>query len=150
MLFCKQYIKWVVFVFYALQSSRLLKLGKLAEYFSIFYRFRCHYPLITYLRENHKKFNNKNVIKKMIVLLLGYALILITYQYFYRTFQILPIPTPLVLLGQHHVMELRSVLMVMMKMDVRLHLGFCLQSYLELDLSYGVLCFFTQSNVSIM
>ena len=30
-------------------SSRLLKLGKLAEYFSPFYRFRCHYPLITYL-----------------------------------------------------------------------------------------------------
>ena len=30
-------------------TSRLLKLGKLAEYFSTYYWFRCHYPLITYL-----------------------------------------------------------------------------------------------------
>ena len=28
-------------------SSRLLKLGKLADYFSTYYWFRCHYPLIT-------------------------------------------------------------------------------------------------------
>ena len=37
-------------------SSRLLKLGKLAEYFSPFYRFRCHYPLITYLKTTHLLF----------------------------------------------------------------------------------------------
>ena len=42
-----QYIKMVCFCF--LCTSRLLKLGNLAEYFSPFYRFWCHYPLITYL-----------------------------------------------------------------------------------------------------
>ena len=30
-----------------------MKLGKLSEYFSPFYRFRCHYPLITYLSVSH-------------------------------------------------------------------------------------------------
>ena len=41
-------------LFTFLCSSRLLKLGKLAEYFSTYYWFRCHYPLITYLTPNHK------------------------------------------------------------------------------------------------
>ena len=78
--------------------------------------------------------------------------LLIIYRYFHRNFQILPVlrETLLALLGQHRAMELRSVLMAVMNMGVRLHLGFCLQSYLELDLSYGVLCVFTQSNESIM
>ena len=36
---------------------KVLKLGKLAEYFSPFYRFRCHYPLITYLTCNKEILN---------------------------------------------------------------------------------------------
>ena len=73
--------KMVCFCF--LCSSSLLKLGKLAEYFSTFYRFWCHYPFITY-----PTLNLVGIWKKEFALLWG-ALIMMIAQVYQNLVQIL-------------------------------------------------------------